>query len=614
MTKRHAGSQIALIIAIAVFVAQSKAFAQENSSGVGDVVVDAITAGEISVKRGRDAVGMAFDYMLKNGKAASDDAVAKAILPAFKKANPAVEEAPKAALLTAEECAKAAAQSIIKATDAKYPIKDEKQLAEEAVERYPLYKKGDHVKVFYAKNPQMPNEVSGVYYGTNRGIVMVGTSRIRIDDMLHIEDYRDEVLKFDPEATEELREEFIKRLQHNTARSREEFIEENSNAIIQAEIAAFAKRNEENGYTCIDDTWMPALPFLTAATAKARVKLARYEKEKHQEQVDEQLDVVGAQADSLAVHWTVVPSTARLNPSAVLQDKANREKKLADAEAKRKADEEARQQEAETAEKEAEEARRASETAAKAASAKRVDEEEARIRQIEEQSKKKQQMMIIIGCAALLALIIIIIIIMKVRAEREKNRFKRFFEGKGKVQKDFWDMAAADPKNFKYVAYMFPGLKEASRALTRLTYITAMPNGELKCTRDILFGVYPHQNGAVAFVGGKKFHYALWREASAVLPELEGATYFKVSEEPEVKLDIPDIKKIGKEGEIESLGIEDVTDNEGSFTRCYKYRIPSRETAMAFLENFQINEEGIVVQVETNDGILGKDENGIFTA
>ncbi len=614
MTKMHVGSLFALIVAFTGFVAQENVFAQEGNSGIGDVVVDAITAGEISARRERDAVNMAFDYMLKNGKAASDDVIAKAILPAFKKANPAVEDVPKAELLGAEECAKAAAQSIVKATDAKYPIKDEKQLAEEAVERYPLYKKGDHVKVFYAKNPQMPNEVSGVYYGTNRGIVQVGTARIRIDDMLNIEDYRDEVLKFDPEATEELREEYIKRLQHNTARGREEFIEENSNAIIQAEIAAFAKRNEENGYTCIDDTWMPALQFLTAATSKARVKLARYEKEKHQEQVDEQLDVVGAQADSLAVHWTVVPSAARLNPSAVLKDKANREKKIADAEAKRKADEETRQQEAATAEQEAEEARRASEAAAKAASAKRVDDEEAKIREMEEQSKKQMRLMIIIGSCALLALVIVIIIIMKIRAQREKNRFKRFFEGKGKVQKDFWDMAAADPKNFKYVAYMFPSLKDASKALTRLTYITAMPNGELKCTRDILFGVYPHQNGAVAFVGGKKFHYALWREASSVLPELEGASYFKVSEEPEVKLDIPDIKKLGKEGEIESLGVEDVTDAEGSFTRCYKYRIHSRETAMAFLENFQINEEGIVVQVETDNGILGKDENGIFTA
>ena len=34
---------------------------------------------------------------------------------------------------------------------------------------------------------------------------------------------------------------------------------------------------------------------------------------------------------------------------------------------------------------------------------------------------------------------------------------------------------------------------------------------------------------------------------------------------------------------------------------------------MDFLENFNIQEAGIVVHIETPDGILGKDENGVFT-
>ena len=609
MRNQHLRGLFAVILACAGYIAQDWALAQEGNSGVGLIEIESIQPGEISARRERDAVNMAFEYMLKNGKAMEDDVIAKAIYPAFKKANPAVDAAPKIPLLTVEECEKAAAQSIVKAADEKFPIKDEAQLAVEAEERYPLYKKGDHVKIYFAKNPQLPNEVSGVYYGTSRGIVQVGTSRIRIDDMLNIEDYRDEVLKFDPEATADLRVEFIKRQQHNTARGREQFIDDNSNAIIQAEIASFAKRNEENGYTCIDNSWLPAMDFLKAAVAKARVKLAKHEMEKHQEKVDEQLDVVGSQADTLSIHWTVVPQASRLNPTAVLKEIAMREKNKADAEAKRKAAEEARKEEAEAAEREAEEARQASESVKPSASS-----AEDEIKRREEASKKQMSMIIVIGIIVLVLIGAVVLIVMKIRANREKTRFKRFFEGKGKLQKDFWDMAAADPKNFKYVAYMFPNLKDASKALTRLTYIQAMPNGELKSSRDIQFGVYPHQDGAVAFLGGTKFHYALWREASAVLPELPGASYFKVSEEPEVKLDIPDIKQIGKEGEIESLGVEDATDAEGGFTRCYKYRIHNRETAMAFLENFQINEEGIVVQVETDEGVLGKDENGIFTA
>ena len=209
------------------------------------------------------------------------------------------------------------------------------------------------------------------------------------------------------------------------------------------------------------------------------------------------------------------------------------------------------------------------------------------------------------------------VIILKVKKKHEQDRFKKFFEGKGKTQKDFWEKAKADPENFKYVAYLFPSTKDATAALQKLTYITVTANGELKCTKDnLLFGTYPHQDGAVAYIGGTDFHYAPWREATAVLPELEGAQYFKVSTEPSVMLDVPDIDRMASEQniKIESLGIEDVRETGGGVTRCYKYRAESKDMAMLFLENFQVNEEGIVVQVETPEGIWGKDENGIYTA
>ena len=628
MTDRRLGTAIALVLMCVALLVHDIVWAQDSGSWDESVVVEAITAGKLSKQREENAVNLAFDYLLKNSKDNSNDIVASEIMPAFMTANPDVKETPKAPLLTVEDCAKAAGKSIKKAADEKFPIKTDEELAEDAKKQYPLYKVGDHVTVFFGKNPQVPSEVSGVYYGTVRGVVQVGGNRVRIDDMRRIRDYREEVLKFDPDSTEVLRKEYIKRQQHNNLRDHEAFIDEHSEEITQAEIAAFAIKNEQNGYTCIDDAWLPLKPFLIAAVEKARAKLARYEEEKHQRLVNEQLDVVDAQTGTLSMHWTVVPQTARLNPSAVLKEIAAREKKKAEAEAKRIADEKARIEAAEAAEKDAEEKRKAAEeakaeaengtgtAAATTATSPKVElspEEEEILRQ-EEASRKQLTMMIVVACVAFLVLVAVVLLIIKIKTNREKTRFKRFFEGKGKVQKDFWEMADSDPDHFKYVAYMFPNLKDASRALTRLSYIQALPNGELKSTRDIMFGVYPHQDGAVAFLGGTKFHYALWREASAVLPEMEGATYFKVSTEPEVKLDVPDIKEIGKDGEIESLGVEDVTDAEGSFTRCYKYRIHNHETAMAFLENFQINEEGIVVQVETDEGVLGKDENGIFTA
>ena len=619
MTNRRLEAGFALILMCAILLLHDGVSAQDSGAWGGGGLVDAITPGQLSRKREEDAVNLAFEYLQKNGKNGSDENVVAAIKPAFLKANPDVKETPKAALLSAKDCSDAADKSIKKAAEEKYPLKTDEQLDEEAKEKYPLYKVGDHVTVFYCKNPQVPSEVKGVYYGTVSGYVRVGSSRVRIEDMRRIKDYEAEVLKYDKDATEVKRKAYKQRQQRINLREHENFIKENSNSIVQAEIASFAAKNEQNGYTCIDDEWLPLGKFLAAAVGKARVKLANYEAVQQQKLVDEQLGLVNDQAGTMNMHWTIVPPAARLNPSAILKEMELNKKKKEEAEARRVAEEKARVEAAAAAEKEAEEKRSAAEAAKAAAAAAAAasandNSEEEEIRRQEEASRKQMNMMIIAACVALLVLVAVVLIVLKIRANREKTRFKRFFEGKGKLQKDFWDMANADPEHFKYVAYMFPNLKDASKALTRLSYIQAMPNGELKSTRDIMFGVYPHQDGAVAFLGGTKFHYALWREASAVLPELEGASYFKVSEEPEVMLDIPDIKSIGADGEIESLGVEDATDAEGSFTRCYKYRIHSRETAMAFLENFQINEEGIVVQVETDDGVLGKDENGIFTA
>ena len=174
-------------------------------------------------------------------------------------------------------------------------------------------------------------------------------------------------------------------------------------------------------------------------------------------------------------------------------------------------------------------------------------------------------------------------------------------------------MAEADPEHFKYVAYMFPDLKEANSALQKLSYIRSSPNGDLRSTRDILFGAYPHLEGAVCFVGGINLHYALWREASAVLPELPNAVYFKVSTEPNVQLEIPDINDLAdKDIHVENLGVQELAGEGGEFTRCYRYRTNTKKAALAFLESFVVNEEGIIIHVETDEGIWGKDENGVF--
>ena len=65
MTKRHLGLGFALVLACAgLFVAQENVIAQEGGSWDEEVVVEAITAGETYRRREKEAIDLAFAYML----------------------------------------------------------------------------------------------------------------------------------------------------------------------------------------------------------------------------------------------------------------------------------------------------------------------------------------------------------------------------------------------------------------------------------------------------------------------------------------------------------------------------------------------------------------------
>ncbi|MBR3650454.1 MAG: hypothetical protein IKN52_09395, partial [Victivallales bacterium] len=235
-----------------------------------------------------------------------------------------------------------------------------------------------------------------------------------------------------------------------------------------------------------------------------------------------------------------------------------------------------------------------------------------------EELKKMQMkslMRVVIAVCVFLVFVIAIVGIMVWHKTQKKDPFKKYFEGKGQLQKDFWAAAAADPDNFKYVAYMFPDLKEATAALGKLSYFNIGPGGDLKCVRDLRYGAYPHLDGAVCFVGGTKFTYALWKEASIVLPELPNASYFKVSTEPKVLLELPNLEQLSKTENlhIESLGFEDIAGENGEFNRVFKYKTDTLEAARNFLDTIEVKEAGIIIHIETNEGIIGKDENGVFS-
>jgi hypothetical protein len=494
----------------------------------------------------------------------------------------------------------------------KFPIPGPEKLQQLAEEAFPLYQRGDRVRILHKKNPFATTITEGILYEANNGVIKVSNKMIRVRDMLGISGNEVEALKFDDKATERRRELFKEELVAKQTAAQQVWLQENQQAV-EAEIFQLCgRRNEENGYTFLDDDWLSEDELFVRVATQAFTRLSLLRKVARERELTIAENSLEAQLQTVALSNRVAPAGDWITPASELKRRAQleRERQAAlaaarEAALKREAEEKARLEEEKAAKIRAEE---------EAAARKRADLE-AQMAEINYASKRMLSPWVI---AAVILVIVgggVGVLIWRRKANADPD-FKKFFEGKGKLQKEFWARVDADPEHFKYVAYMFPNMGEASNALSKLSYILTDRDGNLSCKRKIHFGVYPHQSSAVCFVGGEKLNYALWREASAVLPELPGAQYFKVSTEPDVMLELPDVDALNREGDLQvkSLGVEDISNEAGEFSRCFKYSTISKANALTFLEKTDVREEGIVIHVETPEGMFGKDINGIFEA
>ncbi len=100
-----------------------------------------------------------------------------------------------------------------------------------------------------------------------------------------------------------------------------------------------------------------------------------------------------------------------------------------------------------------------------------------------------------------------------------------------------------------------------------------------------------------------------------VWPELPEAQYFKVSSEPIVKLILPKLDDLQEsEGiKVDKIGEVDVRTETGEINKVFRYFCATKDMALQFLAKLNVEEEGVVIRVETEQGEFGKDINGIFT-
>lgn len=580
------------------------------------------TGGEISAQRVRIAQSLLREYFQKNGFGASNENAADDSIEDFSRQCGKLSPRASGDALTEQEVLEASEKTLAKMSRDAVPMPSDKELELEAEKAYPLYRPGDRVVVAYMPNPQYPTAIEGIYQGKLGPFIRVGNARIRIQDMMRIENNQAEIVKFDPEATARLRKEYVARRRAELVERRQQYQEENQLAVRAQQRAVYTERNERAGYTFYLGEWLAPKVFLVRVAEAVRAEVTKVQATARHRERMQAIRFIEDQSYSEFLKTYYSPNSDRPNPEDTLLTVEQASNERLEREKKARADEEACKQAA------LDEARQQAATAANltaAAEAKRLAAEQAAVQATaspaqggEEEPLSMMSPKVVLAVflsVVLLALAGWVIYSRRSKAE-QKDTFKKFFEGKGKLQKDFWEQAESDPDHFKYVAYMFPSIAEANQSLQKLSYIQVSGSGDLKCSREILFGVYPHLEGAVAFVGGTKFNYALWREASAVMPEQPGAVYFKVSTEPAVFLDIPDVEKLATESDlhIENLGMEEIAGKDGAFIRCYKYRTDTKDAAMAFLAGIEVKEEGISIQVETSEGVIGKDENGIYTA
>ncbi len=530
---------------------------------------------------------LAATYFQNHSIDTADATAVAAIRDAFLRKCKNLPAVPKTAAVNLDVALKDKDKFLEERMERAIPIPSAEELQAEAEAKFPLYKLGEKVKVTYkSPNKDIPNMYEGYYRGTAGPYIKIGSFPIRIQDMREVEGNEAEILKFDPQATEVKRREYIRDKKAELNDKRATFLKEQRGVSTIQLIDDTVDANEAAGYTYLRGEWMTADQVLQHAVARASLIAKQEAARKARE---EALELKRKAAEEAKAKQLAAEEKAR---------QAEKEKEL--AEAKKLADEQAAI-EAEKRQKDNEKLNEMAKEMARAEELKKM--------------QMKSLMRVVIAVCVFLVFVIVAAAIMVWHKTQKKDPFKKYFEGKGQLQKDFWAAASADPDNFKYVAYMFPDLKEATAALGKLSYFNIGPGGDLKCVRDLRYGAYPHLDGAVCFVGGTKFTYALWKEASIVLPELPNASYFKVSTEPKVLLELPNLEQLSETENlhIESLGFEDIAGENGEFNRVFKYKTDTLEAARHFLDTIEVKEAGIIIHIETNEGIIGKDENGVFS-
>jgi hypothetical protein len=164
-------------------------------------------------------------------------------------------------------------------------------------------------------------------------------------------------------------------------------------------------------------------------------------------------------------------------------------------------------------------------------------------------------------------------------------------------------------KDAPFVYYIFNSSADARAALLELPFIHETSNSDkLNCDHIFHFGYYYHQPSEKwdAFVAGFDLTHEMWEQLHIAFKKHNGKR--KNDHEPEKTAKVPDASK-GNAKKVVFLR-EDYA--EGDKFKFLVHKAPNKEDALAFLNIQNITKPLCYIEVETPEGILGRDIDGFY--
>jgi len=175
----------------------------------------------------------------------------------------------------------------------------------------------------------------------------------------------------------------------------------------------------------------------------------------------------------------------------------------------------------------------------------------------------------------------------------------------------YWITRNMSQKFDPFVIYVFDKESCARDALLDLDYIhVAKDTGKLICTKTLIFGYYPVENGKYeAIVCGGDLTHELWAVAKESFTKHGGKR--KNDQEPEKKASSTPVTTKAKPGNV-TFAREDRQLKMGQAMIYRIYKGPDSASAKAFLLQNPVTKNFFYIIVETPEGNYCRDTQGIY--